>query len=103
MKRITPLEPLLTCTDPEGLVVDGGVRVYDNRLAVSDDPRPKACVGVACSQGLWMSAPACSRRYWNATSAKLRSLRLCSRPGRSWRSSSTARMPMRRCWSTRSR
>lgn len=57
MKRITPLEPLLTRTDPEGLVVDGGVRVYDNRLAVSDDPRPKACVGVACSQGLWMSDP----------------------------------------------
>jgi MFS transporter, DHA1 family, inner membrane transport protein len=41
--------------------------------------------------------------YWNATSAKLRSLRLCSGPGVPARSSSTARMPMRRCWSTRSR
>jgi hypothetical protein len=37
------------------------------------------------------------RPYWKATSAKLRSLRLCSRPGRSWRSNSMARMPMRRC------
>ena len=42
-------------------------------------------------------------RYWNATSANPRSLRLCSRPALWSRSSSSARMPMRRCWSTRSR
>ncbi len=41
--------------------------------------------------------------YWNATSAKLRSLRLCNCPMPWVRSSSMARMPMRRCWSTRSR
>ena len=41
--------------------------------------------------------------YWKATSAKLRSLRLCRRCVPPSRSSSTARMPMRRCWSTRSR
>lgn len=37
------------------------------------------------------------RAYWNATSAKLRSLRLCSWPGAAWRSSSSALMPMRKC------
>ena len=41
--------------------------------------------------------------YRNATSAKLRNLRLGNSPCR-WRlSNSIARMPMRRCWSTRSR
>ena len=43
------------------------------------------------------------RAYWNATSSKLRSLRLCSRWLPSARRISMARMPMRRCWSTRSR
>lgn len=58
LKRITPLEPLLTRTDPEVLILDGGVRVYYNRFAVTpDEPRPKACATVACSQGLWMSDP----------------------------------------------
>jgi hypothetical protein len=40
--------------------------------------------------------------YWNATSAKPRSFRLCSLSPEP-RSSSSARMPMRRCCSTRSR
>ena len=44
-----------------------------------------------------------SQFYWNATSAKLRSLRLCSRSSRCRRRMSSARMPMRRCWSTRAR
>ena len=46
---------------------------------------------------------ALSRAYWNATSSKARSLRLCSRCGPCERRISIARMPMRRCWSTRSR
>ena len=41
--------------------------------------------------------------YWKATSAKLRSLRLCRRCTPPLRRISMARMPMRRCWSTRSR
>lgn len=41
--------------------------------------------------------------YWKATSAKLRSLRLCRRLTPPARRISMARMPMRRCWSTRSR
>ena len=43
------------------------------------------------------------RAHWKATSWKLRSLRLCRLPVAPARSSSSARMPMRRCWSTRSR
>jgi hypothetical protein len=52
------------------------------------------------------STAGCVRRrfgYWKATSAKLRSLRLCSWSTPWSRSNSIARMPMRRCWSTRSR
>ena len=52
-----------------------------------------------------MAHPALSQlgAYWNATSAKLRNLRLCRRCTPPARRMSTARIPMRRCWSTRSR
>lgn len=40
---------------------------------------------------------ACTDVHWNATSAKLLSLRLCNCSGRCCRSNSIARMPIRKC------
>ena len=57
----------------------------------------------ACEASSHVKPGALRRRYWNATSAKLRSLRLWSWSTPCSRSFSIARMPMRRCWSTRSR
>jgi len=109
--------PVLTVTNDtsSGLFLAAGDLDSDGRpdvvmpyeggvLILRQDPaRPGALLrGGRAALSRFAGGP-CVRRYWNATSAKLRSLRLCRLPGRSCRSSSMARMPMRRCWSTRSR
>ena len=59
-KRITPLLPLRTRTDPEVFVTDNGPYVYYNVLEPDTSPRgqPKPCRDpVTCSLGVWFADP----------------------------------------------
>lgn len=87
----TSVAAVLSATMCEGAVrlkVRAMRRCTGSRLQPTNADRPDARRGRAIAKRL---------RYWNATSAKLRSLRLCSDSTPPCLSSSIARMPMRRC------
>ena len=59
-KRITPLTPLQTRTDPEMFITDNGPYIYYNVLENSTRPngQPKTCRDpVTCSLGVWFADP----------------------------------------------
>jgi hypothetical protein len=58
-KRITPLDPLKTRTDPEVFITDAGPLVYYNRLqpTLTDTGRYKPCRDPSCSDGVWFANP----------------------------------------------
>ena len=93
-----------TATRPDG-------RTSLRRRTRASAPRARRCRRTQTGSGsaepaAGLATPSGERQrrgYWNATSAKPRSLRLCSLSTPEPRSSSSARMPMRRCCSTRSR
>ena len=87
----TSVAAVLSATMCEGAVrskVRAMRRCPGSRLRPTNADRPDARRGRAIAKRL---------RYWNATSAKLRSLRLCSDSTPPCLSSSIARMPMRGC------
>jgi len=59
-RRITPLTPLQTRTDPEVFITDNGPYIYYNVLENSTRPngQPKTCRDpVTCSLGVWFADP----------------------------------------------
>ncbi len=58
-KRITPLDPLVTRTDPEVFITDNGPYVYYNVLEPATRPNgsPKPCRNPSCSLGVWFADP----------------------------------------------
>jgi hypothetical protein len=58
-RRITPLEPLVSRTDPEVFITDNGPYIYFNMLkpGTRRTGGPRACRDPSCSLGVWFADP----------------------------------------------